>query len=59
MRELFKCAVAIQDEAALADPRWASRLVASATGYMPTAADPDNSLTNRSLAALRKAGVPG
>ena len=55
----FKCAVAIQDEAALADPRWASRLVASATGYMPTAADPDNSLTSRSLAALRKAGVPG
>ncbi len=53
----FKYAVALEDETAPADPRWTSRLLAPAAGYMPARKTRDNQLTDRSLAALAKAGV--
>ncbi len=53
----FKYAVALEDETAPSDPRWASRLLAPALGYMPTRATRDHELTARSLHALGKARV--
>ena len=51
----FKYAVALEDETAPSHPRWASRLLAPAVGYMPTRKTTDNELTARSLHALAKA----
>jgi hypothetical protein len=53
----LKYAVAIEDESRNSSPRWASRLLAPALGYMPTDADRQTDLTERALAALRKAQV--
>ena len=53
----FKYAVALEDETSASDPRWTSRLLAPAAGYLPTRKAEDNRLTARSLHALRRARV--
>ncbi|MEM7583240.1 MAG: hypothetical protein AAF560_07660 [Acidobacteriota bacterium] len=53
----FKYAAAIQEEAALAHPRWASRILAPAVTYLPTLADPDSAVLERSRHALRSAEI--
>lgn len=55
----YKYAAAIAEESALAHPRWASRILAPAVTYVPTPNDPDSQVFDRSLHALRQAGVMG
>lgn len=52
----YKYVAAIQEESALAHPRWASRILAPSITYAPTDGDPDTEVLERSLAALRQAG---
>ena len=49
--------VAIGDEAARSDPRWAPQILTAGLGYLPTAATPDTDLTERIASALDRAGV--
>jgi hypothetical protein len=53
----FKYLAALHEESALAQPRWATRLLAPAITYLPSPADPDTEVRERSLHALRKAGI--
>ncbi len=53
----FKLVVALEDEISPSDPRWISRLLAPAAGYMPTRNSTDNELTSRSTHALLKARI--
>ncbi len=52
-----KYAAAMVEEAALAHPRWASRLLAPAVPYLPTPDDEETEVARRARAALRSAGV--
>lgn len=53
----FKYLAALHEESALAHPRWATRLLAPAITYLPSPAGPDTEVRERSLHALRKAGI--
>ncbi len=53
----FKYAVALEDETSPSHPRWTSRLLAPAVGYMPTRKTGDNELTALSVHALEKARI--
>ena len=53
----YKLAGAIVEESSLVDPRWASRILAPAVTYLPTPNDPRTEVFDRSLRALRAAGV--
>ncbi len=53
----YKYAAAIQEESQLADPRWASRILAPAVTYTPSGVDSETEVYERSLHALRSAGV--
>ncbi len=48
---------AIEEESALAHPRWRARLLAPAVTYVPVPSDPETEAFKRSRHALRKAGV--
>jgi hypothetical protein len=53
----YKYTAALHEEATRVHPRWASRLLAPAITYLPTAGDPDTEILARSRHALRQAGV--
>ncbi len=53
----YKYAAAIWEESGLTDPRWSSRILAPAIDYLPTAAEPETEVYERSRHALRQAGV--
>ncbi len=53
----YKYAAAIQEEAALVHPSWASRILAPAITYLPTPRDAQSKVLERSLHALQQAGV--
>jgi hypothetical protein len=53
----YKYAAAIWEESRLVDPRWTSQLLAPAIDYLPTTAEPETEVYERSMHALRQAGV--
>ncbi|MCI0490915.1 MAG: hypothetical protein L0229_30350 [Blastocatellia bacterium] len=53
----YKYAAAMQEESRLVDSHWASRILAPAVPYLPTEEEPDTEILQRSLHALRKAGI--
>ncbi len=53
----YKYAAAIEEESALAHPRWRSRILAPAVTYLPVPGDPETEVFERSRHALRKAGL--
>ncbi len=52
-----KYAAVLHEESALVHPRWSSRILAPAIDYLAHPNDPDTDTYERSLHALRKAGV--
>jgi hypothetical protein len=53
----YKFLAAVEEESALIHPRWASRMLAPAVTYLPTARDPETETLRRSLHALERAGL--
>ncbi len=53
----YKYVAAVEEESALAHPRWRSRLLAPAVTYVPVPSDPETQTFERSMQALRSAGV--
>ena len=53
----YKYVAAIQEESALAHPRWSSRILAPSLTYLPGARDESTEIYERSLHALRGAGL--
>ncbi len=53
----YKYVAAIEEESALAHPRWRSRLLAPAVTYVPVPSDPETEVFARSRQALRATGV--
>ena len=53
----FKYAAAVREESRLVHPRWASRIVAPALGYLPSGRDATTELHARSRRLLRKVGM--
>jgi hypothetical protein len=55
----YKLAAAVIEESRRVHPRWRARILATAVDYLPAASEPPSEVHSRSLAALRRAGVPG
>jgi hypothetical protein len=52
-----KYAAAVFEESRLAPPRWAPRLLACALPYLPSGAEPETELAQRSLRLLERVGL--